>query len=227
MDSKARKVQEDVKRSKKPTKDYTDVMKQYHEYLRKGECPEEAYQIAFDAYDNNLQKEIIEALLFGEAAPEDITEVFGFSEEAQAAYEELFFDRTKFRNKLDKLAYLEAYPSEFGKQLKMRSMNLGPEFVFYTYGNIVPKTATQRQLVQRMFMAAAYKAMAINYNALDTKVTKNALDHAKMMLKAWEALQKFSEEEMTDETDLLKIAMKQDPSFDFKDNPLVKETDII
>ena len=77
MDSKAKQVRTDVKRSKKPSPEYTEGMKQYHVYCRKGTHPDGDCAIAFDMYHDSLQKEIIESLLFGDAKPEDIEEVFG------------------------------------------------------------------------------------------------------------------------------------------------------
>jgi len=227
MDSKARQVHEDVKRSKKPDKNYTEAMQQYHEFCRTRSCQSEDARVAFDIYFDELQKEIVESLLFGDAEYDDIESAFGVTRESLDIYEELFFDRSKFRNKLDKLSYLENYPNKFGKELKMRAMNLGPEFVLYTYANIVPKTTDQQKLVQRMFMASAYKAMSMNYNSLDSKITKNAVDHAKLMLKAWEVLQKFNNEDITDDTDLVKVITKMEIGSGSSKARLVEASDIV
>jgi hypothetical protein len=228
MDEKANTVIYDFQKGRKPSEEYTEAMTQYYTYVSQGTCSDAEVYTAFHIYGDKLQKEIIEALLFGDADFGDIEEAFGVSAKTLNVYEELFFDRTKFKNKLDKLSYVESYKDKLGRELKLRALNLGPEFVLYTYANIVPKTSQQRTLVQRMFMASAYKAMSINYNTLDSKVTKNAVDHAKLMLKAWEALQKFSEEDVSDDMDLIKIATKEvkDASPNINDT-LINKSDII
>jgi len=227
MDSKSKRVISDIQKSKEPSKDYTRAMREYHKYRRGKECSKEDYSIAFDAYNDPLQKEIIEALLFGDADFEDVFSAFGLSTRSLDVYEEMFFDRTKFRNKLDKLSYLDNYPEKFGKEIKMRALNLGPEFIYYTYANIVPKSPKQRALVQRMFMASAYKAMAMNYNSMNSKVTKNAIDHAKLMLKAFDSLQKFSEEELSDEVDILKVLTEDESKDSLDKTSMVAASDII
>lgn len=226
MDSRAKRVIKDINNKNNAHKGYTDEMIQYYIYLEEDRCSSEHFSVAFDIYDNPLKKEIIESLLFGEAEYKDVEDAFGVSVKSLEIYHHLFFNTDKFRNKLDKLAYLDVYPNKVGKELKMRSMNLGPEFIYYTYANIVPKTSKQKALVQRMFMASAYKAMSINYNTIDSKITKNALEHAKLMLKAFEALQRVGEEDLSDETDLIKVLSAKSTK-DLNNHPLVKETDII
>lgn len=223
MDSKAKQVHADIKQNNPPSDKYTDAMVQYHAFRSTGQCDDVDCMAAFKIYKDKLQREIVESLLFGDADFTEVEAAFGVPKKALSIYEEMFFDRAFFQNKLDRLSYLETCKDKLGKELKLRSMNLGPEFVLYTYANIVPKTEQQRKLVQRMFMATSYKAMSINYNSMDSKVTKNALEHAKLMIKAWEALQKFSEEEITDDMDLIKIVTKGTESIDIS----IQTTDII
>lgn len=189
MDSVAQSVLRDIKR-KAPAVNYTPAMLMWREYNEKGHCSDVAADIACHMYKDKTQSEIIQALLLSECPAEDITKVFLVPTESVNIYRELFFDTRKFRTKLDKLSYVENYPDLFGQELKKRALNLGYEYVLYTYGNIVPKTDGQKNLVQRMFMSTAYKAMSMNFNGITTNATKQSVEHAKVMLKAYEALEK-------------------------------------
>jgi hypothetical protein len=182
-------------------------MLSYREFLSKGTCLNETHYHAFLINRDPIQKEVVESLLLADADPDDVLEVFGISSETIEAYEELFFDRTAFRAKLDKVSYVEQYPDKFGKDLKLRAFSLGPEFVFWTYGNAIPKTDAQRALVKRMFMTSAYRAMEATFNGIDSKITKQALDWSKNMLKAYEALEKLLSQEGNTDHNLTKYIL--------------------
>lgn len=205
MDSVAKRVRRDARRRTEPGSDYTDAMRAYMQWCRTKTCADEAGSLAFRIQGDLTQAEILEALLLSDCPPGDIVEAFGVPAKACDWYRELFFDTTKFRTKLDKISYVENYPDPFGKALKVRALNLGYEYVLYTYANIVPKTEGQRRLVRTMFLSAAYKAMAMNYSGLGTSLNKHAVEHAKLMLKAYEALERFSGDDAGDADNLVRI----------------------
>ncbi len=155
-------------------------------------------------------REIMEALLLADADPEEIEDVFGFPQEATAYFAELFFDRAAFTSKFELISYLEEYPAGFGKELKLRTYTLGPEFIFFKYGNAIPTTAKQRNLIKNMFLGCAYRAMEANFNPLASEMTKHSLEWSKQMLKAYEALEKTVDSDASSAYDLQKIITRRE-----------------
>lgn len=205
MDRVAKRVQKDARNNIRPGPDYSESMLHYWEHRTVGHCDSVPVDIAITIYEDQIQKEILESLLLSECPDQDIIEAFSVPQKAIEIYRELFFDVKRFRTKLDKISYLENYSDSFGKELKIRAVNLGYEYVLYTYADIVPKTSAQKQLVQRMFMSAAYKAMSMNYNGITSATTKQAIEHGKLMLKAYETLTKINSEDVGDAYDLTRI----------------------
>jgi len=197
LEKKAAQVISDVKKSLQLEGDrYTEAMLQYFYYLVPGlnnrVIPLHRY--VFEMRDDSLRREIIEALILSQADMESIEAVFGITREMLDIYTELFFDMNNLVSKLDIVSYLENYPDETGKALKIRAYNLGPEFVFFRYGNITPSSVNQGKLVKKLFLTSAYKAMEANYGSVDSVNTRAAATHASTMLKAYEAIKKLVED---------------------------------
>lgn len=179
--------------------------------LKTGKCLNEYAIKAYEIYKDSFKREIIEALLLADADFYDIRSVFGVHENVTKIYSSVFFDVTAFETYLDKLSYVEQYKeSSFGRELKLRALNLGPNFVFFKYGNIIPKTQDQRDMVKKMFLGSAYRAMEANYNNMESGVSKSSLEWAKVMLKAYEAIEKLMTEDKEGNTDLVKILLKKE-----------------
>ncbi|MFP4019429.1 MAG: hypothetical protein ACLFUH_09290 [Bacteroidales bacterium] len=209
VNQKAITVENDYKNNKSPNESYTDAMYNYYAYLRTEDNLEDHYIIAFDIYRDEFQRELFEGLVIGGADPYDVNEVFGIPESAQEVYRELFFDISAFKTKLDLISYIENYPDKWGKEVKMRAYSFGPEFLYYTYAQIIPKTKAQHELVERIFLSSAYKAMAVNFTGPNSKINKEAMEFTKLMLKAYEALSKYKEESGEQDTDLFKVLVKR------------------
>lgn len=154
------------------------------------EIPDYA-SIAFAIHDDAVQKEILEALLLSGCPEDEMKSTFNIPIESVALYKELFFDPAKFRTGLEKISYLENYPDEFGKSLKQRANDLGYAYVLFVYANKVPRTSEQKALVEKMFMSSAYKAMNMNYMTMNASTMNKAIEHGKLMLKAFEILTKL------------------------------------
>lgn len=210
LDAKAQIVKNDYKNNRTPTKSYSDAMLYYRKHLNCEEFVGEQYKIAFDIFEDKFKKELFEGLVLGNAEPDDIEEVFGIHNEAADIYKELFFDtKTAFRTKLDLISYIENYPDKFGKELKLRAYSLGADFLYYTYAQVIPKSKSQHDLIKRIFLTSAYKAMAINFSGPNAKINKESMEFAKVMLKSYEALARWSDEDAGEDMDLLKILVKR------------------
>lgn len=203
MNTVALKIEKDYKANIAP-KDYSKAMLAYYNYLTG-----EAYKPA-KIYKDFFQKEIVEALILSGASTTDIKNAFGVPEETIEEYKELFFDVTKLETHLDKLSYVTNYPDRFGKELKLRAINLGPDFIFFKYANIVPQTPVQRDLIKRMFLSSAYRAMESNYTSMTSEVSKSAIEYAKLMLKAYDSIEKLMKEDTPIEMSSVKVLLTRD-----------------
>jgi len=205
LSQKADRVESDVRRARKPDSDYTEAMGHYHTYLRTHSSGSLDHDYAFRSYEDPLKREIIEALLLSGAEFSDVKEHLGIPEKSMEVYRELFFDTSLMLNRLDWLSYIEGYDNPAGKELKIRALNLGPEFIYFKYANVVPKTESQRTLVKKMFMASAYRAMEANYNSMNSNISRASLQWSQTMLKCYEAIEKLMGEDNADSGDLVTI----------------------
>lgn len=203
MDSVANHVRADYKRGKHSGR-YTTAMSAFYDHL--DGVPFKPALVHKDGF----QREIVEALLLSGADLQDITQAFGVPEQVLKDYKELFFDLTKLDTHLDKLSYVTHYPDRFGKELKVRALNLGPSFIYFKYANIVPTTNVQRDLVKKMFLSSAYRAMEANYTSMTTDVSKSAIEYAKLMLKAYESIEKLMKDDTPGEMSSVKVLLTRD-----------------
>lgn len=93
----------------------------------------------------------------------------------------------------------------------MKAVSLGYEFVLFTFANLVPKTNAQKKLVERLFMATAYKAMAMNMHGIASSVTRLAVKHAELMLKAYDTLVRANANESPDDYNLVALLACEAP----------------
>ncbi len=211
LDHLAKKVLQDIQGKVRP-REYSPAMVAWHSYKSgSGQTLTKAQRVAFAIHESPRQTEILEALLLSNCPVETICEAFDLPPESVAIYAELFFDQSAFLTRLDRLEYLEDYPDPWGRDLKLRAVNLGYEYVLFTFANLVPKTPAQKKLVERMFMATAYKAMAMNYNGIRTDASKQAIRHAELMIRAYELLAKTNAEENSGNYDLVSLLAADAP----------------
>lgn len=208
LDHRAEKVKSDLAANIEPV-DYSEAMLEYRSWLTGGKVSREA-RIAYGIRDSVRQSEILEALLISACPPEEIEASFRVPEKSSGIYANLFYDISVFRTDLDRLEYLEDYPDAEGRELKLKALSLGYEFVLFTFASLVPRTAAQKKIVERMFMATAYKAMSMNYNGINSVTTRNAIKHAELMIRAYELLNKINDGDAQDTYDLVSLLVMQD-----------------
>lgn len=205
LDHVAQRVLDDIATSK-PADDYTEPMLELRTYYTdKNDSLSTTAQITFSIKESKKQSEILESLILSNCPEDIIEEHLAVPKKVVDWYKELFFDTHAFRTKLDVIEYITEYPDDFGRDLKTKAVNLGYEFVLFNFANLVPKTQSQKKLIERMFMATAYKAMAMNYNGIKTEVNKQAVKHAELMIKAYELLVKTNIDDTDTSYDLVKL----------------------
>lgn len=208
LDHRAVKVQDDFKAGI-PPQGYTQAMLAYRKFLAGEELSREE-MIAFGIRESKRQSEILEALLLSGCPSEEIEEAFNVPCKSVEIYSDIFFDTSVFMTDLDRLEYLEDYPDPAGRDLKLKAVSLGYEFVLFNFANLVPKTAAQKKLVERMFMATAYKAMSMNFNGIKSEISKQAVRHAELMIRAYELLNKINADDGQDTYDLVSLLVRED-----------------
>jgi hypothetical protein len=209
MDTVYRRVKSDVALNKKPDTTYTENMKQLHKYLVNGKCDSEEHTYAFSIYLDSYKKEMVEALLISNANYLNVQDVFGISPSILVIYSEVFFDVKKFFTRLDKLSYVENYEDEFGKAIKLRALALGPEYLYHKYGGADLSIDLRKKLLKQIYITNAHKAAEANFTGINSTTSKNSVIFAKMMIKAYEALERFDDAPDTND-DLVKILLATD-----------------
>ena len=213
LDHVARSVLADIRKKVAPSDEYTEAMLAWYNYNTRKPITASLKQtadITFTIRASKKQSEILEALLLSHCPYETIEEALSVPIKVSKWYAELFFDLSAFKTDLDRIEYLEEYDNPAGKDLKLKAFNLGYEFVLFTYANLVPKTDSQKKLVERMFMATAYKAMHMNYNGINSSVNKQAVKHAELMIKAYELLVKTNQDDSNNNYDLVSLLAADD-----------------
>ena len=191
LKAKETKVKYDLEKKVAPDENYTEPMKLLYEYLKDATCPCFLHLQAFQIREDQVQNDIIECSLLADSKYEDIESIFGIKKETVEVFKELFFDTAAFTSKLEKISYVNRCTDK-QKDLKLRAISLGPEFIFYNYGSSLPSDELQKNLMRRLYMTSAYKAMSMHYNSLTSETSKQAVEYAKLTLKAFETLEKFA-----------------------------------
>lgn len=188
MDRRSEQVREAIAEKLPSNPEWSEAMIAYFNYLSGGECDED-HAHAFLIHENDFEREVLEALLISDADPDDVENVFEIPKQVYLIFRELFFDTDFFKSRLAKISYCESYEeSDFGRHLKLRALHLGSQYVLFRFGNFVPETGAQHMMVKRLFLSAAYRAMEANFNPINSVTTKTSVEHAKIMLKAYDAL---------------------------------------
>ncbi|MEM4206064.1 MAG: hypothetical protein QXQ43_02150 [Nitrososphaerota archaeon] len=80
---------------------------------------------AYDIYKNYQRKAFIEALLFSEFSPKEISNILDIPESHIECYSKVFFDISIFKNKLDKIEYFELEKTRVNDSLKAMNSSIG------------------------------------------------------------------------------------------------------
>lgn len=187
---------------------YTEFMRTCRRVLKTQNIttPEEQYVYdALSLFIVPFKRTLVEALILSGAIPKDVHTVFGVEEQVYEIYQHLFFDLDRIPSHLDRLYYIEELPIGNEREIKMRALNLGPEFLYFRYANIIPKNASAKEVMTRMFHSAAYRVMEANYNNIDSEISKVALQWANTMNKCFEALSKMPTDNVKAKDSIVKI----------------------
>lgn len=191
--SRASRVELDAEMHNNNFEDYTDSMKAYFRFLTEKTCANVNERILFERLAaNSVQSALVESLILSRCDFKKVEEVFRLPEQSIRWYKELFFDTDNFLTDLDLISYLEE--CEDGKEMKVRAVDFGYEYILYTYGHVTPDDNMRAKLLQNICASTAYKALSMNFNTMTSSAGKQAAEYAKLMVKAFETLQRIPQE---------------------------------
>lgn len=172
---------------------YTASMRAYYAFITSKTCADRAERVLFERLArNSLQSALVEALILSRCDFTKAEEVFRLPVKSLEWYKELFFDTENFLTDLDLISYLEECDDD--KDMKVRAVDFGYEYILYTYGHVTPDDAMRSRLLQNICASTAYKALSMNFNSMTSSAGKQAAEYAKVMVKAFETLQRIPQE---------------------------------
>lgn len=208
LDKAARRVELDAKQRLDPEGGYTPAMLAYYSYLVDGTTSDIAERVLFTRLrEDRTQANLAEALILSGCPPETVEETFRIPAKAFSWYRELFFDTDQFLTELDLISYLENCPKEDGKEMKVRAVDFGYEYILYTFGHVTPNEVARTKMLQNICASTAYKALSMNYHGMTSSAGKQATEYAKIMVKVFDTLQRMPAENSAGE-DLVQFITK-------------------
>jgi len=154
------------------------------------DAPEEVIR-AYMTYVNAYKREVVESFLLAEAAPRDLFDVFKMRENIVVVYQQLFFDRSVFADRLDAEAYARDYPTDhddgYGRELKLNAVQFGLEYLKASFGrgnySVSPPTAVN-ELISQAYVTTKIASKF----PVDSGKAKEAHKWAATMVKGIESL---------------------------------------
>lgn len=168
-------------------------------------------QYAWEQYDQEEIRIILDALILGGATLSLISQTTEIPVNVLRTYCDLFFDVSVFRNKLEKYNYVNAirdyvHPKE--ARLLETAITGGPEVLLWL---LSPGRKTMKHtpidVLETMMTENMYKAIAGRTAPLNSDTAKRALEHSKAAIQAAAQLQKLNPTDDVDALAELKLAL--------------------
>lgn len=129
---------------------------------------------AYDLYQTETHRVVMDAFIVASATPQLIESVLGVKVEVVDIYAYLFFDKSVFRNRLELLSYAASYPGDAHAQELMRAaVNVGLEYLLWAYGR-GDVQVDARSIIRHTMAEAYYRGMAHRGNALTSGITRES-----------------------------------------------------
>lgn len=155
------------------------------------EINSESFSYAESIYNSEHKREILEAFLLTKEKIESIAKVLDVPEDVVTLYSKYFFDVTVFKDKLDIEEYIESYESDYGKNLKLCAMTLGPEFLKFRYGYDESKLDIP-SILRSIIESANVLSLAAKINPLNSTTSREARQWMATAIKAIETYTRVS-----------------------------------
>lgn len=149
----------------------------------------EGVEAALSSFDVDAVRAMFDACILGLATPEELQEVFGVSPEEVAAYTELFFDRSVFRNDFHVIAYIGSIANEDQRKLLKSAHVKGFREIRFKYAAERGGPATE-QILERMLEADARLYLEHQNTPFSDPRAKHVLALGKQVLDTAHAIAK-------------------------------------
>jgi len=114
----------------------------------------DAISYAYEIYNDTYRSEILNAWIMAGATNTQLHDIFDINLDVCAAYRELFFDPTQFRDELDRLVWVTRYKgTPYGKNLLQQAIMGGIDTLMWLFGKT---TEVNPQKVLKDIMTDAY-----------------------------------------------------------------------
>jgi len=162
---------------------------------------------AYDLFADDDHRPVLDAFLLSGATLDVITAVLFIPIPVLQIYEYLFFDRTSFRNRLEKISYASTYVgSAFAKELLKTGIMVGVDYLIWTYGG--KEDVDTRLVVRHTMVDAYYRGMAHKGNSLTSGVSKESQKWWGTAIKNAEILEKMDPRTTKQAIEELRIALE-------------------
>lgn len=174
--------------------------------LLTGKKAPEAVERAYDIFQHDYKREVMEAFLLVDTTPQEIENILKVPTAVTEIYAHLFFDANVFDDELDRLNYAHTYDkTQFGSKLKEFAIDLGKESLMVRMSRgsyAVPAVNVQDSIRSTAFLMAQLAKI----NPAKSATAKEALRWAQLALKA------SSEEETDARGSIDKVIMELETS---------------
>lgn len=202
----------------------TDLEKKVVEYVSSGDSEE--FNYAKSIYTSEQKKEILEAFLLTGASTPEIASSLDMPEHVIDTYTLAFFDPAVFKDKLDIEEYIETYPSEYGRSLKLCAMTLGVRFLKFRYGYEETEIDIAA-ILKSVIESANILASAAKINPLNSNTSKEARHWMLTTIKAIETFAKIGPKLALDEDEWQLVLKNIDSQEASEGNPVVPPEDLV
>ena len=186
----------------------------------------EDFNYAKSVYNNKYKKEILEAFLLTGEPIEHIASILGTPENVIQIYKTIFFETDVFKDKLDIEEYIETYPNEHGKNLKLCAVTLGIKYLRFRYGyedNDLDISGILESIVE----SANILASAARINPLNSAVSREARQWVTTTIKAIEALSKIKLKSNAEDDDRWRLVLEELEQSEHSESQKIGPDDIV
>ena len=175
----------------------------------KGYKKELAY--ALSKFMSSYQRTILNAFFLGEAPLQTMHEVTGVPLDAVTAYKNYLFDDAVFRDKLDRISWVEeqvSYQSAEEVSVLKTAMAVGTKYLAWTLtgeGNFTPAEVLRNVMNDAMFRSLAHRVAPLN-----SEIAKEAHNWAKTAERAAKTVHLVDPKDEEEARKALYIALKHE-----------------
>lgn len=181
---------------------------------RKTQEPDEVTVHAYELFTDLRHRGYMDAFLLAGGDADTIQRVFDVPMEVTEAYEYAFFDKSVFRNRMEKLSFAANYEEanstdRWGGELVRSGLTTGLDYLIWTFGGATVMDLDVRHSIRTAMVDAFYKSRLHLGNAVTSEVSKEAQKWLNVATKNAELLEKLDPKVAAQAHEALRVALTQ------------------